>query len=82
MYVVPLRLLPPSYLCCILTSLLSGPGNCFEVTKLLPLLTAASADHPSFHVVALSLAGYGFSEAPREKGFGIPQQASVSAHRH
>ncbi len=26
-------------------------------------------EHPSFHVVALSLPGYGFSEAPKKRGF-------------
>lgn len=35
----------------------------------MPLLTASYPDHPSFHLVALSLPGYGFSEAPRKKGF-------------
>ncbi|CCM06913.1 uncharacterized protein FIBRA_09225 [Fibroporia radiculosa] len=56
------------------------PGNFLEVTKLLPLLTAASPDHPSFHVVALSLPGYGFSEAPKKKGFAALQYAEV-AHK-
>lgn len=54
-----------------------GPGTFLEVRKLLPLLTASSPDHPSFHVVALSLPGYGFSEAPRKQGFAIKQYAEV-----
>ena len=54
-----------------------GPGSFYEVQKLLPLLTASSPDHPSFHVVAPSLPGYGFSEAPRKQGFGINQYAQV-----
>lgn len=49
-----------------------------EVSKLLPLLTASSPDYPSFHVVALSLPGFGFSEAPKKTGFGIGQYAEVS----
>lgn len=35
---------------------------------------------PSFHFVALSLPGYGFSEAPKKKGFGIAQYAET-AHK-
>jgi hypothetical protein len=48
-----------------------------EVKKILPLLTASSTDHPSFHVVAMSLPGYGFSEAPKKKGFRAAQYAEV-----
>ncbi|KAF7966460.1 hypothetical protein HWV62_38354 [Athelia sp. TMB] len=53
------------------------PGSFLEVRKLLPLLTDSSPAHPSFHVVALSLPGYGFSEAPTKKGFGQAQYAEV-----
>ncbi|KAH0836781.1 Alpha/Beta hydrolase protein [Lanmaoa asiatica] len=56
------------------------PGTFQEARKLLPLLTASSPDHPSFHVVALSLPGYGFSEAPRKQGFSVKQYAEV-AHK-
>jgi pimeloyl-ACP methyl ester carboxylesterase len=56
------------------------PGSFLEVRKILPLLTASSPEHPSFHVVALSLPGYGFSEAPRKQGFGANQYAEV-AHK-
>ncbi|KAF4574429.1 hypothetical protein EYR40_005847 [Pleurotus pulmonarius] len=56
------------------------PGSFIEARKILPLLVASSPDHPSFHVVALSLPGYGFSEAPRSKGFSISQCAEV-AHK-
>ncbi|KAG2065320.1 alpha/beta-hydrolase [Suillus decipiens] len=56
------------------------PGSFWEVTKILPLLTASAPEHPSFHVVALSLPGYGFSEAPRKQGFGLNQYAEV-AHK-
>ncbi|KAI9455711.1 alpha/beta-hydrolase [Lactarius psammicola] len=44
-------------------------GNVLEVTKVLPLLTAVSADHPSFHVVAPSLPGFAWSGGVLEKGF-------------
>ncbi|KIJ64436.1 hypothetical protein HYDPIDRAFT_132296 [Hydnomerulius pinastri MD-312] len=53
------------------------PGSFYEVRKLLPLLTAESPEHPSFHVVALSLPGFGFSEAPKKQGFSSAQYAEV-----
>ncbi|KAI0671042.1 alpha/beta-hydrolase [Trametes maxima] len=53
------------------------PGQFLEVRKLLPILTAGSPDHPSFHVVAPSLPGFGFSEAPNKPGFGGFQYAEV-----
>jgi pimeloyl-ACP methyl ester carboxylesterase len=56
---------------------LVGPGSFLEVRKILPLLVEASPEHPSFHVVAVSLPGYGFSEAPKKKGFGATQYAEV-----
>ncbi|KAG6830680.1 hypothetical protein H0H87_007411 [Tephrocybe sp. NHM501043] len=56
------------------------PGSFIEVRKILPLLIEASPDHPSFHVVALSLPGFGFSTAPTKKAFSIPQYAEV-AHK-
>ena len=54
-----------------------GPGYFLEVEKMLPLLTASSPDHPSFHVVAPSLPGFGFSDAPNKPGFAGPQYAEV-----
>ena len=48
-----------------------------EVAKLLPLLTAVSPDQPSFHVVAYSLPGFGFSETPKKKGFALKEYAEV-----
>jgi len=45
--------------------------------KILPLLSEASPNFPSFHVVAFSLPGYGFSEAPRKNGFHISQYEEV-----
>ena len=54
-----------------------GPGHFLEVRKILPLLTSDVSDQPSFHVVALSLPGFGFSEAPKKKGFAARQYAEV-----
>lgn len=53
------------------------PGHFMEASKLVPLLTSVSPDQPSFHVVAPSLPGFGFSEAPKKKGFSIPQYAET-----
>ncbi|KAI0079172.1 alpha/beta-hydrolase [Panus rudis PR-1116 ss-1] len=53
------------------------PGHFMEVAKILPLLTDASPDQPSFHVVALSLPGFGFSDTPLKPGFSIEQYAEV-----
>ncbi|CAK5282715.1 unnamed protein product [Mycena citricolor] len=53
------------------------PGSFFEARKIVPLLVARSSEHPSFHVVVMSLPGCGFSEAPRKKGFAIDQHAEV-----
>src|SRR6266702_2690935 len=57
----------------------AGPGSFLEVTKVLPLLTTVSADHPSFHVVAPSLPGYAWSEGVLEKGFHAKHYAEVCA---
>ncbi|KAK0468866.1 Alpha/Beta hydrolase protein [Armillaria novae-zelandiae] len=54
------------------------PGSFIEVRKILPLLTASSSEHPSFHVVALSLPGYGFSEASKKQNFKLAQYAEVA----
>ncbi|OCH90462.1 alpha/beta-hydrolase [Obba rivulosa] len=68
-------------MCCNLRSLDSELGHFMEAKKLIPLLTSASQpeqpEQPSFHVVALSLPGYGFSEAPKKKGFAAAQFAEV-----
>ncbi|KAJ7617140.1 Alpha/Beta hydrolase protein [Roridomyces roridus] len=53
------------------------PGSFLEARKLVPILTRDSPDHPSFHVVVVSLPGYGFSEAPSKKKFGLDQYAEV-----
>ncbi len=54
-----------------------GPGHFLEGRKLLPLLTSSSPDYPSFHVVMISLPGFGFSEAPKKPGFAGRQYAEV-----
>ncbi|TCD63169.1 hypothetical protein EIP91_005897 [Steccherinum ochraceum] len=53
------------------------PGHILEASKLIPLLTSSSGDHPHFHVVALSLPGFGFSEGAKRKGFKIEQYAET-----
>ncbi|KAK2465303.1 hypothetical protein APHAL10511_002657 [Amanita phalloides] len=53
------------------------PGSFIEVRKILPLLTQASPEHPNFHVVAISLPGFGFSTAPTKKGFALTQYAEL-----
>ncbi|KAH8990647.1 Alpha/Beta hydrolase protein [Lactarius hatsudake] len=53
------------------------PGSFLEVTKILPLLTAVSTDHPSFHVVAPSLPGFAWSEGVLEKGFHAEHYAEL-----
>ncbi|KAK7687109.1 hypothetical protein QCA50_009611 [Cerrena zonata] len=53
------------------------PGHFMEISKLLPLLTAPETDGPSFHVVAFSIPGFGFSEAPTKPGFSMNQYAEL-----
>ncbi|CAG8960779.1 hypothetical protein HYFRA_00002316 [Hymenoscyphus fraxineus] len=52
------------------------PGSFIEVKKIISLLTK-SGNGQSFHVVAPSLPGFGFSDAPKKAGFGIPQYAET-----
>jgi len=54
------------------------PGSFLKVTKVLSLLTADSADHPSFHVVAPCLPGFAWSEGVLEKGLHAMHYAEVS----
>ncbi|KAG6810577.1 hypothetical protein H0H92_011277 [Tricholoma furcatifolium] len=56
---------------------LKGPRSFLEVSKILPLLIEASPDHPSFHVVAISLPGFSFSTASLKKGYGIPHRREL-----
>ncbi|KAH7872307.1 Alpha/Beta hydrolase protein [Lentinula edodes] len=56
------------------------PGSFIEVRKILPLLVQSSPQFPAFHVVALSLPGFGFSEGAHKPGFAPEQYAEV-AHK-
>jgi len=47
-----------------------------EFLTLIPELTTAK-EGQAFHVVAPSLPGYGWSEAPKSAGFGAPEAASL-----
>ncbi|ESK84242.1 epoxide hydrolase [Moniliophthora roreri MCA 2997] len=47
------------------------PGSVIEARKILLLLTADEPGRPSFHIVALGLPGYGFSEGSKKKGFNV-----------
>jgi pimeloyl-ACP methyl ester carboxylesterase len=59
------------------------PGSFFEVTKIIGPLTdpAAQGGRPedAFHVVAISLPGYGFSGKPRQPGYSARRMATVVA---
>jgi hypothetical protein len=43
----------------------------------MPELVKGGNGAPAFHVVALSLPGYAFSEGSKKKGFGLPQYAET-----
>ncbi|ETS81748.1 hypothetical protein PFICI_06750 [Pestalotiopsis fici W106-1] len=51
------------------------PGGFFEVTKILPMLTAEKNGEPGpeFHIVAPSLPNFGFSSGISKRGFGLRQ---------
>ena len=70
-------LLPKFYAKTCIYDLRVGPGSFIEVRKILPLLTTAEPENPSFHVVALGLPNFGFSQGVSSQGFGIPQYAEV-----
>jgi len=59
------------------------PGSIFEFTKIIGPLTAPEAHggqaSDAFHIVAPSLPGYGFSDAPREPGYGPERMATINA---
>lgn len=63
--------------CCSWSCMHVGPGHFLEVRKMLPLLTEASPDHPSFHVVSPNLPNFGFSEAAKQPGFTGDRYAEV-----
>jgi hypothetical protein len=54
------------------------PGHFNEVAKILgPLGDGDGVNTPAFHVVAPSLPNFGFSEAPRKRGFAMEQYAET-----
>lgn len=59
------------------------PGSIAEFTKIIGPLTNPVAHggraEDAFHVVAPSMPGYGFSDKPRERGFGPARVADVNA---
>jgi epoxide hydrolase len=59
------------------------PGSFFEFHKIVDPLTRPEAHggraEDAFHIVAPSLPGYGFSEAPRSRGFDARRIAEVEA---
>jgi pimeloyl-ACP methyl ester carboxylesterase len=60
------------------------PGSFFEFTKVIGPLTEPTKHGGSatdaFHVVALSLPGYGFSGKPRSSGYSPARMARIVAH--
>ncbi|KAK4902032.1 hypothetical protein LTR27_000933 [Elasticomyces elasticus] len=56
------------------------PGSYIEVTKMLALLKSSS-NGVSFHVVAPSLPNFGWSEGPKQRGFGLSVVALVELCR-
>jgi pimeloyl-ACP methyl ester carboxylesterase len=59
------------------------PGSIAEFTKIIGPLTDpvkyGGRAEDAFHVVAASMPGYGFSDKPRQRGFGPPRVADVNA---
>ncbi|KAL4908955.1 hypothetical protein BDW74DRAFT_165644 [Aspergillus multicolor] len=57
------------------------PGSVLESLKLIPLLTEPDdVTKQTFHVVAPSIPGYGFSSYSKKKGFGLEQHAECFAN--
>ena len=64
------------------TTMSTGPGSFYEAAKIIPILTEARDDSPTFHVVAPSLPNFGFSDGTcNQPGFGIKQYAEKPAIR-
>lgn len=53
------------------------PGSFVEYMKSIPLLTEPDTNGMAFEVIAPSIPGYGYSEAPHQKGFNIISAARV-----
>ena len=59
------------------------PGSVYEFTKVIGPLTDPAAHggraEDAFHVVAISLPGFGFSDRPRARGYGPQKAAEIIA---
>ena len=55
------------------------PGSILEVTKIIGPLTEPPPGEIAFHVVAISLPGYGFSEKPKQPGVSNRRIAAMIA---
>src|SRR5262245_17891746 len=55
------------------------PGSVLEVTKIIGPLTEPPPGELAFHVVALSLPGYGFSAKPKQSGVSNRRIAGIIA---
>jgi pimeloyl-ACP methyl ester carboxylesterase len=55
------------------------PGSIVEVTKIIGPLTEPPPGEVAFHVVAISLPGYGFSEKPKQPGISNRRIAGMIA---
>lgn len=53
------------------------PGSVFEYYKALPQLTDCSTGGLSFEVIAPSIPGYGFSDAPKKENFDVISAARI-----
>ncbi|TFK73183.1 alpha/beta-hydrolase [Pluteus cervinus] len=53
------------------------PGSFLEIRKILHPLVHGAPHYPSFNVVTFSLPGFGFSDAPKKKGFRSKQYAEL-----
>ncbi|KAH9400601.1 epoxide hydrolase [Tyrophagus putrescentiae] len=53
------------------------PGSVYEYYKAFPMLTDCNTGGLAFEVIAPSIPGYGFSEAPHKEGFNVIAAARV-----
>ncbi|CAG8498907.1 7350_t:CDS:2 [Paraglomus brasilianum] len=51
------------------------PGSFYEFAKIANQLAEPEGDQQAFHVVVPSLPGYGFSEKPKKRGYGVAEMA-------